>query len=164
MGETFPVKILPPRVHLTHEDCEAILGREKTEQLEAQGTKTYRDTGEFVSLTGTAGEMKRVPVFLPFQDGRSLVMLTLSGARSLGLKAPVCIEPVDCASPGVTVSGTGSVSLSNGVHIPRRRLLLWPKSSIDPHLREGDMAFVAPVISKMKPKAEGTRVSIFGEV
>jgi len=165
VNETYPVKILPHRVHPTLKDCETLFGVHEADKLRQLTAKDYKPANLYVSLTGPRGVLKDIPLYHPLSQEKTQIMITLSDARHLGVNAPICVAPCETGSPGLSVAGSaGSLALSSGVHIPQRRLCIRPQRTIDPHLREGDLTFVAPVMSKLKPQSNGSRVLIFGDV
>jgi len=163
VSDTFPVRILPHRIHPTLKDCTALLGPQEADELHRMGSKDFRKTQYAVTLTGPAGVLKNVPLFLPLSPEFSQVMISLSESRQLGVNAPICFDPSSCTTPGIRVTGpAASVSLPSGLHIPQRRVYLKPRKANNPHLREGDIIFTAQSLEKLRRPSN--RVLIFGDV
>ncbi|MFC1728698.1 hypothetical protein ACFL6I_00040 [candidate division KSB1 bacterium] len=165
MSETYPVKVLPHRIHPTLKDCVTLIGSQDADSLSRKRSRDFRPAGFSVTLTGPSGEINKVPLYLPLFEPHTQVMVTLLDDRLLGTNAPVCADPLICKTPGITVKGpNGTLSLSNGLHIPKRRVYFRPRSAKNPYLREDDLVFVAPSLGKMGAKTSGGRVLIFGDV
>ncbi len=165
MSETFPVIILPHRVHLSLKDCVSLFGAQIADELNRIRSRDFKQTKYSLKITGPAGELSNISLFLPFITAGTQIMLTKTDTDNLGIKAPICSDPGDCGTPGLTLSGpSGSVHLGSGAHIPQRRIYLRPKGATDPKLRKGDLIFIAPVMSKIKKKDNGSRTVIFGDV
>lgn len=163
MSETYPVIILPSRIHLTLKHCVSLFGSNEADELNSMRSGDFRPTKFSVTVTGPAGELQSVPLWLPLSESISLVMVTLSENRKLGLNAPVCFRPTKCSTPGARITGpAGQVTLTSGVNVPQRRFYFRPGKATNPHMREGDLVFAAPHMEKMTERRK--RVLIFGDV
>jgi len=143
-------------LHLTQEHVEILFG--KGHQL--TNLKDVAQPGQFaaeecVKIVGPKGEFPKVRVLGPVRS-KTQIEISLTDARTLGLKAPVRESGDIEGSPGCTLVGPcGSVELDCGVIVALRHVHMTPDIAEQLSLKAGDCVDV---------EASGTRPILFRDV
>ena len=123
-----PLGISNKHLHLTQEDVETLFG--KGHQL--TNLKDVKQPGQFaceetVKIVGPKGEFPKVRVLGPARP-KTQIEMSLTDARSLGIKAPIRESGKLDGTPGVKLVGPcGEVALENGVMIALRHIHMTPE-------------------------------------
>ena len=126
LGKVFvPLEASGRHVHITAGQAQILFGHELTPD------RPLSQPGQFLSkeritVKGPKGEFQNVAVLGPERKGAQ-VEISLTDARSLGLKPPVRLSGDTAESPGCTLVGPcGSVELRSGVIAAKRHIHLTP--------------------------------------
>ena len=110
-------------IHLSQEDIETLFGK----GYELTNMKDLKQPGQFaaketVKVIGPKGSFDKVRILGPARP-ESQIEVSLTDARSLGIKAPVCESGKLEGTPGIILEGPcGSVTLSHGVIVALRHI------------------------------------------
>jgi propanediol utilization protein len=118
-------------VHLKREDVEILFGEgfalSKIRELSQPGEFL---TDEKVVLVGPRGKIGRVSVLGP-ERAVSQVEISLTDARTLGVKAPIRLSGDIAGSAPIRLEGpAGSVDLSEGCVVAKRHLHVTPDDAV----------------------------------
>lgn len=126
LGKVFvPLEASGRHVHLTKEQAQILFGHSLTPE------RPLSQPGQFlakerVTVKGPKGSFENVAVLGPERKSAQ-VEISLTDARSLGLKPPVRLSGDTAESPGCTLVGPcGSVELRSGVIAAKRHIHLTP--------------------------------------
>ena len=126
LGKVFvPLEASGRHVHITAGQAQILFGHDLTPD------RPLSQPGQFLSkeritVKGPKGEFQNVAVLGPERKGAQ-VEISLTDARSLGLKPPVRLSGDTAESPGCTLIGPcGSVELRSGVIAAKRHIHLTP--------------------------------------
>ena len=126
LGKVFvPLEASGRHVHITAGQAQILFGHNLTPD------RPLSQPGQFLSkeritVKGPKGEFQNVAVLGPERKGAQ-VEISLTDARSLGLKPPVRLSGDTAESPGCTLVGPcGSVELRSGVIAAKRHIHLTP--------------------------------------
>ena len=112
-------------VHVTENQAMALFGHPLTEKRPLSQPGQFL-ANERLTVVGPKGEFQNVAVLGPERKGAQ-VEISLTDARSLGLKPPVRLSGDTAESPGCTLVGPcGSVELRSGVIAAKRHIHLTP--------------------------------------
>ena len=112
-------------VHVTKEQALALFGHPLTPKRELSQPGQYL-ANERVTVIGPKGEFANVAVLGP-ERKEGQVELSLTDARTLGVKAPIRLSGDIKETPGATLRGDqGTVSLAEGVIVARRHIHITP--------------------------------------
>ena len=123
-------------------------------------TKDLRQPGQFaceekVDLEGPKGVLKGLRVLGPAR-GETQIELSLTDARSLGIKAPVRESGKLAGTPGCKLTGpAGSVELDHGVIVALRHVHLSPDEALAAGVKDKDI---------IRVRVGGERAVVFEEV
>ena len=110
-------------IHLSQEDIETLFGKghelTNIKDLKQPGQYAAKET---VKVIGPKGCFDKVRILGPARP-ESQIEISLTDARTLGIKAPVCESGKLEGTPGITLEGPcGSVTLSHGVIVALRHI------------------------------------------
>jgi putative phosphotransacetylase len=151
-----PVGISNKHLHLTQEDVEILFG--KGHQL--TNIKDVKQPGQFaceecVKIIGPKGVFPKVRVLGPARD-HTQIELSLTDARTLGVKAPVRESGKLEGTPGVILEGPcGKIELDHGVIAALRHIHMTPDIAAELGLKDGDCVGV---------ETSGSRPTLFRDV
>ena len=130
LGKVFvPLEASGRHVHLTKEQAQILFGHELTPERPLSQPGQFLSK-ERVTVSGTKGEFQNVAVLGP-ERKTAQVEISLTDARSLGLKSPVRLSGDTSGSPGCTLSGPcGSVQIGEGVVAAKRHIHLSPEDAM----------------------------------
>ena len=126
LGKVFvPLEASGRHVHITAGQAQILFGHELTPDRPLSQPGQFLSK-ERVTVKGPKGEFQNVAVLGPERKGAQ-VEISLTDARSLGLKPPVRLSGDTAESPGCTLIGPcGSVELRSGVIAAKRHIHLTP--------------------------------------
>lgn len=126
LGKLFvPLEASGRHVHVTQQQAITLFGHDLTPLRDLSQPGQYL-AKERVTVAGPKGEFQNVAVLGPARKA-SQVEISLTDARTLGLKPPVRLSGHTAGSPGCTLIGPqGSVELSEGVIAAQRHIHLTP--------------------------------------
>ena len=126
LGKVFvPLEASGRHVHITAGQAQILFGHELTPDRPLSQPGQFLSK-ERVTVKGPKGEFQNVAVLGPERKGAQ-VEISLTDARSLGLKPPVRLSGDTAESPGCTLVGPcGSVELRSGVIAAKRHIHLTP--------------------------------------
>ena len=129
LGKVFvPLEASGRHVHLTKEQAQILFGHELTPERPLSQPGQYLSK-ERVTVKGPKGNFENVAVLGP-ERKTAQVEISLTDARSLGLKSPVRLSGDTSGSPGCTLSGLcGSVQIGEGVVAAKRHIHLSPEDA-----------------------------------
>ena len=120
-----PLEASGRHVHITAGQAQILFGHELTPDRPLSQPGQFLSK-ERVTVKGPKGEFQNVAVLGPERKGAQ-VEISLTDARSLGLKPPVRLSGDTAESPGCTLVGPcGSVELRSGVIAAKRHIHLTP--------------------------------------
>jgi len=123
-----PLEASGRHVHITKEQAQQLFGHSLTKDRPLSQPGQFLSK-ERVTVTGPKGELRNVAVLGPERKGAQ-VEISLTDARTLGLKPPVRLSGDTKNSPGCTLTGAcGSVTLSEGVVVAKRHIHLPPEAA-----------------------------------
>ena len=132
--QTVLEKILVPleasgrHVHVTAAQAQALFGHDLTPERELSQPGQFL-ARERVTVIGPKGEFQNVAVLGPARKGAQ-VEISLTDARTLGIKPPVRLSGDTQGSPGCVLAGPcGTVTLSEGVIAAQRHIHLTPEAA-----------------------------------
>ena len=130
LGKVFvPLEASGRHVHLTKEQAQMLFGHELTPERPLSQPGQFLSK-ERVTVSGPKGEFQNVAVLGP-ERKTAQVEISLTDARSLGLKSPVRLSGDTSGSPGCTLSGPcGSVQIGEGVVAAKRHIHLSPEDAM----------------------------------
>ena len=126
LGRVFvPLEASGRHVHVTKDQAQLLFGHDLTPERPLSQPGQYL-AKERVTVKGPKGEFSNVAVLGPARGGAQ-VEISLTDARSLGLKVPVRLSGDTVGSPGCTLTGPrGSVEIPAGVMAAKRHIHLSP--------------------------------------
>ena len=126
LGKVFvPLEASGRHVHVTKDQAQLLFGHDLTPERPLSQPGQYL-AKERVTVKGPKGEFSNVAVLGPERKGAQ-VEISLTDARSLGLKPPVRLSGDTAGSPGCTLTGPrGSVEIPAGVMVAKRHIHLSP--------------------------------------
>ena len=126
LGKVFvPLEASGRHVHITAGQAQILFGHNLTPDRPLSQPGQFLSK-ERVTVKGPKGEFQNVAVLGPERKGAQ-VEISLTDARSLGLKPPVRLSGDTAESPGCTLVGPcGSVELRSGVIAAKRHIHLTP--------------------------------------
>ena len=126
LGKVFvPLEASGRHVHITAGQAQILFGHELTPDRPLSQPGQFLSK-ERVTVKGPKGDFQNVAVLGPERKGAQ-VEISLTDARSLGLKPPVRLSGDTAESPGCTLVGPcGSVELRSGVIAAKRHIHLTP--------------------------------------
>lgn len=126
LGKVFvPLEASGRHVHITAGQAQILFGHDLTPDRPLSQPGQFLSK-ERVTVKGPKGEFQNVAVLGPERKGAQ-VEISLTDARSLGLKPPVRLSGDTAESPGCTLAGPcGSVELRSGVIAAKRHIHLTP--------------------------------------
>ena len=126
LGKVFvPLEASGRHVHITAGQAQILFGHDLTPDRPLSQPGQFLSK-ERVTVKGPKGEFQNVAVLGPERKGAQ-VEISLTDARSLGLKPPVRLSGDTAESPGCTLVGPcGSVELRSGVIAAKRHIHLTP--------------------------------------
>lgn len=126
LGKVFvPLEASGRHVHITAGQAQILFGHDLTPDRPLSQPGQFLSK-ERVTVKGPKGEFQNVAVLGPERKGAQ-VEISLTDARSLGLKPPVRLSGDTAESPGCTLIGPcGSVELRSGVIAAKRHIHLTP--------------------------------------
>lgn len=126
LGKVFvPLEASGRHVHITAGHAQILFGHNLTPDRPLSQPGQFLSK-ERVTVKGPKGEFQNVAVLGPERKGAQ-VEISLTDARSLGLKPPVRLSGDTAESPGCTLVGPcGSVELRSGVIAAKRHIHLTP--------------------------------------
>ncbi len=143
-------------IHLCQEDIETLFGK----GYELTNMKDLKQPGQFaaketVKVIGPKGSFDKVRILGPARP-ESQIEVSLTDARSLGIKAPVCESGRLEGTPGITLEGPcGTVTLTKGVMVALRHIHMPPDIADQLGIKDKDWVCVETC---------GTRKTIFCNV
>lgn len=115
-------------VHVTKEQALTLFGHPLTPKRELSQPGQYL-ANERVTVVGPKGEFANVAVLGP-ERSAGQVELSMTDARTLGIKAPLRLSGQTENSPGITLTcGAASVALPEGVIVARRHIHMTPEDA-----------------------------------
>lgn len=128
LGKIFvPLEASGRHVHVTKEQAQILFGHSLTPDRELSQPGQYLSK-ERVTVVGTKGKFENVAVLGPERKAAQ-VEISLTDARTMGLKPPVRLSGDTVNSPGCTLIGPcGSVTLQEGVIAAQRHIHLTPQA------------------------------------
>ncbi|WP_303867076.1 phosphate propanoyltransferase [Acetobacterium wieringae] len=114
-------------IHLSKKDIETLFG----EGYELTNMKDLKQPGQYaakesVKVIGPKGCFDKVRILGPARP-ESQIEISLTDARTLGIKAPVCESGQLEGTPGITLEGPcGTVTLTHGVIVALRHIHMPP--------------------------------------
>ena len=128
LGKIFvPLEASGRHVHVTKEQAQILFGHSLTPDRELSQPGQYLSK-ERVTVVGPKGKFENVAVLGPERKGAQ-VEISLTDARTMGLKPPVRLSGDTVNSPGCTLIGPcGSVTLQEGVIAAQRHIHLTPQA------------------------------------
>lgn len=128
LGKIFvPLEASGRHVHVTKEQAQTLFGHSLTPDRELSQPGQYLSK-ERVTVVGPKGKFENVAVLGPERKGAQ-VEISLTDARTMGLKPPVRLSGDTRNSPGCTLIGPcGSVTLQEGVIAAQRHIHLTPQA------------------------------------
>ena len=122
-----PLEASGRHVHVTKEQAQILFGHSLTPDRELSQPGQYLSK-ERVTVVGPKGKFENVAVLGPERKGAQ-VEISLTDARTMGLKPPVRLSGDTVNSPGCTLIGPcGSVTLQEGVIAAQRHIHLTPQA------------------------------------
>ncbi len=115
-------------VHVTKEQAMTLFGHPLTPKRDLSQPGQYL-ANERVTVIGPKGEFTHVAVLGP-ERKEAQVELSMTDARTLGIKAPLRLSGDVKNSPGAVLQGEkGSVKLSQGVIVAQRHIHITPEDA-----------------------------------
>lgn len=129
LGKIFvPLEASGRHVHVTAQQAETLFGHDLTPERDLSQPGQYL-AKERVTVVGPKGEFQNVAVLGPARKAAQ-VEVSLTDARTLGLKPPVRLSGDVRNSPGCKLVGPcGSVQLQEGVIAAQRHIHLPPQDA-----------------------------------
>ena len=126
LGKVFvPLEASGRHVHITAGQAQILFGHNLTPDRPLSQPGQFL-SNERITVKGPKGEFQNVAVLGPERKGAQ-VEISLTDARSLGLKPPVRLSGDTAGSPGCTLTGPrGSVEIPAGVMVAKRHIHLSP--------------------------------------
>lgn len=122
-----PLEASGRHVHITKAQAQILFGHSLTPDRELSQPGQYLSK-ERVTVVGPKGKFENVAVLGPERKGAQ-VEISLTDARTMGLKPPVRLSGDTVNSPGCTLIGPcGSVTLQEGVIAAQRHIHLTPQA------------------------------------
>ena len=122
-------------VHVTAQQAQQLFGHALTPKRPLSQPGQYL-ANERVSVQGPNGEFTNVAVLGP-ERKEAQVEISLTDARTLGLKPPVRLSGDVKGSPGAVLVGSkGTVALDQGVIVAQRHIHMTPESARDMGVRD----------------------------
>ena len=136
VGRLFvPLEASGRHAHVTKEQAVILFGHGLTEERPLSQPGQYL-AKERLTLVGPKGEFQNVAVLGP-ERKEAQVELSLTDARSLGLKVPVKASGDVSGSPGARLVGPrGEVTLARGVIAAQRHIHMTPEDAARFHVRD----------------------------
>ena len=153
---SFEVEASGRHIHLCRKDIDALFG----EGYQLTKVKDLSQPGQFVSkeritIVGPKGMFQNVVILGP-ERGASQVEVSLTDARSIGIKAPIRESGHIDGTPGVILmNGDRSVRIEQGVIVAKRHIHMTPKDAEKNQVKNGDI---------VKVKINSERPLVFEEV
>lgn len=140
---TFPVEASARHVHLSQADVEALFGKgyslTPASELSQPGQFLAK---ERVSLIGPKGSFENVAVLGPARSD-SQVEISLTDARTLGIKAPIRESGKVDNTPGLVVVSEGrAINLERGVIAAKRHIHMSPENARAFNVNDKDIVSV----------------------
>ncbi|AFA49340.1 phosphate propanoyltransferase [Acetobacterium woodii] len=130
-------------IHLSKEDIETLFGKGH----ELTNIKDLKQPGQYaakemVKVIGPKGSFDKVRILGPARP-ESQIELSLTDARTIGIKAPVCESGKLEGTPGITLEGPcGTVTLTHGVIIALRHIHMPPSVAEQLGIKDKDWVTV----------------------
>ncbi len=156
MAYEVKIGISNKHLHLSKEHLETLFG----EGHELTPKNYLGQPGQFaaeekVDIVGPKKTLSGVRVLGPIRP-ETQVELSMTDARTIGIKAPVTESGKLDGTPGCKIIGPcGEVELEKGVIVPLRHVHLNPQQAIDAGVKDGDVVSL---------KIEGPRGLVFDNV
>ena len=137
--QKIPVEISARHVHLTREDMDILFG----EGSQLTPKRDLSQPGQFLSeervkLVTTRGELTNVAILGPLR-ARTQVEVSMTDARILGVKAPVCMSgDLEGAADVIIVGPKGVVTSHESVIAAKAHVHMLPKDAEDYHVTDGE--------------------------
>ena len=156
MADKILVETSARHAHLTAEHVEILFGKgatlTKKKDLSQPGQYACE---ERVTVVGPKREIAGVSILGPTRP-TSQVELSLTDARSIGIKAPVRESGDVAGTPGLKLVGpAGEVELAEGVIIAKRHIHLTPEAAAQFNVQDKEI---------VKVKIDSERTTIFDDV
>ncbi len=138
-----PLGVSNKHIHLTQEDVEILFGEGHTlTPIKDLGQPGQFACEECIDLEGPKAVMKHVRVLGPAR-AETQIEISMTDARTLGIKAPVRESGCLADTPGITLVGPeGSIELTHGVIVALRHIHMPPDIAEQLELNDGDSVFV----------------------
>lgn len=138
-----PLGVSNKHIHLTQEDVEILFGEGHTlTPIKDLGQPGQFACEECIDLEGPKVVMKHVRVLGPAR-AETQIEISMTDARTLGIKAPVRESGCLADTPGITLVGPeGSIELTHGVIVALRHIHMPPDIAEQLELNDGDSVFV----------------------
>ena len=115
-------------VHITKAQSQILFGHSLTEKRPLSQPGQYL-ANERLTVIGPKGEFQNVAVLGP-ERKEAQIEISLTDAKTLGLKPPVRLSGSVAESPGATLVGPkGSVNLDKGVIVAKRHIHMTPEDA-----------------------------------
>ncbi len=143
MSKEIIVETSARHVHLTREALDILFG----EGYELTNIKNLLQPGEFASneritIVGPKSELKNVLILGPLRPVCQ-VELSMSDARSIGVKAPIRLSGDVAGSAGCTLVGpNGSIELQEGVIVAKRHIHITPEDASTYNVTDNEIVSV----------------------
>ena len=143
-------------IHLSQEDIETLFGK----GYELTNIKDLKQPGQYaakesVKVIGPKGSFDKVRILGPARP-ESQIEISLTDARTLGIKAPVCESGKLEGTPGIVLEGPcGQVTLNKGVMVALRHIHMPPDIADQLGIKDKDWVCV---------ETSGVRKTIFCNV
>ncbi len=130
-------------IHLSKEDIETLFGK----GYELTNIKDLKQPGQYaakemVKVIGPKGSFDKVRILGPARP-ESQIEISLTDARTIGIKAPVCESGKLEGTPGITLEGPcGTVTLKHGVIIALRHIHMPPSVAEQLGIKDKDWVTV----------------------
>jgi putative phosphotransacetylase len=143
MSKEFIIETSARHVHLTKEHFEILFGEGKSLTVK----KDLSQPGQYaceerVEVVGPKKSIPGVSILGPFRH-YSLVELSLTDARSIGIAAPVRESGDIDGTPGCTIKGpVGEIVIEKGVIVAKRHIHLTPADAEELGVSDKDIVWV----------------------
>ena len=157
MSKTFVVETSARHIHVSQQDLETLFGKghELTNKKDLSQPGQYA-CAERLTVVGSKKEIAGVTILGPVRPATQ-VEISLTDARSLGIKAPVRESGDVKGSPGCKLVGpAGEVEISEGVIAAKRHIHMTPADA-------AELGVTDKQIVSVKIAGEG-RETVFGDV
>lgn len=140
MGYKVPIGLSNKHVHLQQDHLEILFGKGH----ELTPTKPLGQPGQYASeekvdIVGPKTTLKGIRVLGPVRP-ETQVEISMTDARTLGVKAPICESGKLAGTPGCKLIGPcGEVELDHGVMVALRHVHLSPEQAEEAGVKDKDI-------------------------